>query len=208
MRRLVLLLTVLVEAACSGLRSSAPATQTYLLRAAQAQAAPAAAKPSAPSLQVARPEPGPGLGSEHIVIVQPDHRMSYFAGSQWAAELPLVVEALAVERLRSSGAWQAVNDSESAFSSEYFMQITIRRFEAEYATDAAPTAYVALDCAIGRRSDRLLVASFTAQGEAPASANRVGAVVAAFERAANAALAQLAESSVAAVRSLQAPSNP
>jgi cholesterol transport system auxiliary component len=208
MMRLLCILALLLEVACSGLRSSAPATQTYVLRGENAHSAPAAGAPLAPSLQVARPQPAPGLGSEHIVIVQSDHRMSYYAGSQWAAELPRVVETLAVERLRGSGAWQAVNDSESAFSSEYFLQITIRRFEAEYTSDAAPTAYVILDCAIGRRSDRLLVASFAAQGAAPASANRVGAVVAAFEQAANTALNQLAEASVAAVKSSQAPSNP
>lgn len=208
MMRLVWILALLLEAACAGLRSSAPATQTYLLRSANAQTAPVAGEPLAPSLRVARPEPAPGLGSEHIVIVQSDHRMSYLAGSQWAAELPRVVEILAVERLRGSGAWQAVSDSEGAFASEYFLQISIRRFEAEYTSDAAPTAYVTLDCALGRRSDRLFVASFTAEGAAPASANRVSAVVAAFEQAANAALSQLAEASAAAVKSSQAPSNP
>jgi len=207
MMRLILAMALLLECACAGLRSSAPAAQTYLLRAAPAPAQ-ATDRPLAASVQVARPEPGPGLGSEHIVIVQPDHRVSYYSGSQWAAELPLVVEALTIERLRSTGAWRAVNGSESAFSSEYFLQLTIRRFEAEYTTDAAPTVHVALECAIGRRADRLLIASFTAQGEAAASANRVGAVVAAFEQATNSALTQLVESSVAAVKSSQAPSNP
>jgi cholesterol transport system auxiliary component len=209
MTRCIAVLTLLLVAACSGgLRSNAPASQTYTLRAVHAPQTPPAAQPSAASLRVELPLPAPGLQSERIVIVQPDHRMSYYAGSQWAAELPLIVEELAVERLRATGDWVAVSDSKSAFSSEYLLQITIRRFEAEYTTDAAPTARVAFDCAIGRRADHALVASFTAQGEAVASTNRVGAVVAAFEQAANAALSHLAEGSVAAVRSSQFPSNP
>jgi cholesterol transport system auxiliary component len=209
MMRGIAAVTLLLAAACSGgLRSNAPAAQTYFLRA-HAPQMPSAAQPTAATLRIARPLPAPGLRSDHIVIVQPDHRMSYFAASEWAEELPLVVEALTVERLRASGEWAAVSDSDSALSSEYFLQIAIRRFEAEYSSAAAPpTAQVAFDCTFGRRSDHMLLASFSAQGAAVASANRVGAVVAAFEEAANAALNEVSAHSIAAVRSSQAPSNP
>lgn len=209
MMRCIAALALVLAASCSGgLRSNAPASQAYILRVAHAPQTPPPAPPSAASLRVELPLPGPGLQSERIVIVQPDHRMGFYAGSQWAAELPYVVEELAVERLRAAGDWVAVSDSGSAFFSEYFLQITIRRFEAEYTSDAAPTARVAFDCAIGRRADHALLASFPAQGEAVASANRVAAVVAAFERAANAALSELAAGSAAAVRSSQVPSSP
>lgn len=205
----IAVVALLPVAACSGgLRSNAPASQTYVLRAQHAPQTPPQARPAAAGLRVALPLAAPGLHSERIVIVQPDHRMSYYAGSQWAAELPLIVQELAVERLRATGDWAAVNDSASAFSSEYFLQIMIRRFEAEYTSDAAPTARVVLDCAIGRRADHTLIASFAAQADALASVNRVGAVVAAFEQAANAALSQVAEDSAAAVKSPQIPSNP
>jgi cholesterol transport system auxiliary component len=208
MRRCIAVLTLLLAAGCAGgLRSNAPAAQTYTLRVASAPQMPAAPRP-ATILRIELPLAAPGLHSEHIVIVQPDHRMSYYAGSQWAADLPLIIEELAVERLRSTGDWAAVIDSESAFAGDYFLQITIRRFEAEYTGNAAPTARVAFDCAIGRRGDRLIIASFTAQGAAVASANRVTAVVAAFEEAANAALSELAADSIGAVKSSQLPSNP
>jgi cholesterol transport system auxiliary component len=208
-RRPLAALALLLAAACSGgLHSSAPAAQTYILRATPAPHAPPAAMAAGANLRVERPSAAPGLQSAHIVIVQPNHRMGYYAGSQWAAELPLVVEELAVERLRATGDWIAVQDSESAFASEFFLQITIRRFEAQYTTDAAPTAQVAFDCAIGRRADRALLATFSAQGAAVASANRVSAVVAAFEEAANAALSDLAAASAAALKSSQSRSSP
>jgi cholesterol transport system auxiliary component len=159
-------------------------------------------------LRVALPSAGPGLSTERIVIVQPDHRMSYLQASQWAAELPHVVAALAVERLRTTGDWTAVSDFESTLSSDYFLQITIRRFEAEYTSDAAPTVRVAFDCALGRRADHALIASFSAQGAAVASANRVGAIVQAFEEAVNTALNELSADSIAAVKSSQSRSNP
>ena len=84
MRQCIAVLTVFLAAACSGgLRSNAPAQQTYILRA-RAPQTPAAAQPALASLQIARPYPAPGLESEHIVIVQPDHRMGYLAASAWA----------------------------------------------------------------------------------------------------------------------------
>jgi cholesterol transport system auxiliary component len=209
MRYYVAIVMLALAAACSGgLRSNDPASQTYILRI-HAPQAPNVTRPATASLQVALPAPAPGLHSERIVLVRPDYRMSYFAASQWAAELPHLVESLAIERLRATGEWAAVIDSDSAMASDYFLQISIRRFEAEYTSDAAPpTAQVVFDCAIGRRADRTLVASFTAQGAATASANRVGAVVAAFEEAANTALSELATDSAAAVKNSQSPSSP
>jgi cholesterol transport system auxiliary component len=208
MRQCIAIVTLLLAAACSGgLRSSDPAAQTYILRA-QTPQMPAAAQPATASLRVTLPSAGPGLSSEHIVVVQPDHRMSHLEASHWAAELPNVVEALTVERLRASGDWMAVTDSDSTMSSDYFLQIKIRRFEAEYTGDAPPTARVVFDCALGRRGDHALIASFSAQGAAVASANRVGAVVQAFEEAANAALSELAADSIAAVKSSQSRSSP
>jgi cholesterol transport system auxiliary component len=204
----ILIAMLLTCTACGNLlHSNAPAAQVYLLRALAPLAA-AAVQPASVSLQVARPFAGPGLDSDHIAIVEPEHRMSYYARSQWAAALPVLLETLVVERLRATGAWSAVNDSESGFASDYYLQIGIRRFEAEYTAAANPTVRVKLDCAIGRRTSRELIASFSVDGEAPASANRVSAVVAAFEQAANSALGQLAERSALAVKSSQVPSTP
>ena len=209
MKTLILGVALLAICACtSGLHSNVPAAQVYFLRAADAPLGQRAATPGTATLQVARPFAGPGLESEHIVIVEPEHRMSYYAGSQWAASLPVLVETLVVARLRGTGAWGAVNDSDSGFASEYFLQISIRRFEADYSIAAIPTVRVSVDCALGRRASRELLASFTADGEAAASANRVSAVVAAFEQASNAALTQLAEKSALAIKSLPVPSTP
>jgi len=119
--------------------------------------------------------------------------MSYYVASRWPAELPAVVESLAVDTMRSTGAWTTVQDSGSAFSSDYLLQIVIRRFEADYsAGGSAPEVHVVLDCTVGRRAGREIVGSFMAQGSSTAAANRLGDVVGAFEVAANQALADIA----------------
>jgi cholesterol transport system auxiliary component len=203
-----LLLAGALGACAGGLHSSSPASQTYILRAT-APAAAAPATPSTTTLKVDLPFAAPGLQSEHIVIVEPDHRMSYYAGSEWAADLPLMVEELTIERLRATGDWGAVFDAGSSFANEYYLQIRIRRFEAEYPSmDAPPAAQVVLDCALGRRTDHTVLKSFTASGSAAASANRLSAVVAAFEQAANAALTEVATQSAQALKNPQSPTSP
>lgn len=190
-------------AACSGgLHSDSPAAQVYVLRAAVHPQAELT-RPTA-SLRVGRPIAGPGLDSDHILLVQSDHRMSYYVASRWPADLPAVVEALTVDSLRTSGAWATVQDSGSAFSSDYLLQIVIRRFEADYAVNpATPEVHVVFDCTVGRRAGREIVASFVAEGSATAAANRLGDVVAAFEEAANKALGDLAAHTAQAVRTAQ-----
>lgn len=184
---------VLLCAGCSGgLRSSAPATQVYVLRAT---ARPEShLKETRVSLHVNHPIAAPGLDSDHIVLVQSDHRMSYYVGSRWPAALPSVVEALAVDTLRSTGAWSSVQDSSSAFASDYLLQIVVRRFEADYtANPAMPQVHVLLDCTLGRRAGREIEASFIASGSATATENRMAAVVTAFEAAAAQAMSEVAQ---------------
>jgi cholesterol transport system auxiliary component len=187
------LLTIGGAVGCSGLlHSSATPTQVYLLRAAPPRTDPPRGAASA-SLHVGRPIAGPGLNSDHIVLVQSDHRMSYYLSSRWPADLPEVIEALTVETLRASGSWTAVQDSSSAFPSDYLLHIVIRRFEADYSGNpAAPEVHVSFDCTIGKRAGREVMASFVAEGTASASANRLGDVVSAFEIAANKALDSVA----------------
>jgi len=192
-------LAALVTGCSGGLHSDSPATQVYVLRAATHPQA--TLTPSSASLHISRPMAGPGLESDHILLVQSDHRMSYYTASRWPAALPGVVEALAVEALRSSGAWSTVQDSGSAFASDYLLQIVIRRFEADYSTGSgAPEVHVVLDCTVGRRIGREVLTSFLAEGSATAAANRLGDVVTAFEAASNQALDTISVKTVQAAK--------
>jgi cholesterol transport system auxiliary component len=205
-----------VLAGCSGLfHSTAPPEQTYYLRPpAAAAAAPAgagaasdgaAAQPDLVSLRVIHPLAAPGLDSPRILLIQADHRMNFYAGSRWPAAVPDMVGALTIDTLRGSGAWASVEDPASPFPSDYLLQIAVRRFEADYtAGGAAPVVYVQLDCTVGRREGREVVATFTAAGSAPAAANRLAEVIAAFEQSAGEALTSLSQQTGQAVRAARA----
>ncbi len=195
---------------CGGvLRSTARPEQVYYLRAPSTDSAqpsvsaPGDGSPRPPgaSLRVAHPLTGPGLDSSHIMLIQADHRMNFFAGSRWPAPVADVIEALAVETLRGSGDWSSVEDSTSPFPSDYLLQVAVRRFEADYtAGGTVPEVHVTLDCILGRREGRDVLATFVASGAALASANRLSEVVSAFEQATGAALGSLSQQAQQAVR--------
>jgi ABC-type uncharacterized transport system auxiliary subunit len=199
-------LLALSGSGCSILFQKAPPPeQTYFLRAADVsdERAP---QPARVSLRVMHPAADPGLESPRIVLLESQHRMGFYAGSHWSAALPDLVEALAVETLRASASWRSVEDSTSPFPSDYLLQITIRRFEADYGPTAAapagiPKVHVVLECLLGRGDGRDVIASYVAEGTATPAENRLTEVVAAFQLASSAALKSLSERAFAAVRS-------
>ncbi len=148
-----------------------------------------------------RPVVDSALETDRIALVRPGNRMDYYAGAHWGGPLSSVLDSLVAQRLRASGAFSMVDTDRGGFGAQYVLAITVRRFEAEYGANAegAPTARVVLECTVGDRSGRKTVASFDVATSAPASDNRLGAVVAALDRAANEAITQVIERSAAAV---------
>jgi ABC-type uncharacterized transport system auxiliary subunit len=205
LRHLTPVLLALAVGGCSGLlHSNAPAVQVYTLQPPSVASDNAAGQtaPADASLRVAHPRPEAGLGTSQIVLLRSDHRLNVYAASAWAADAPVLLESLAVATLRGSGHWRAVQDSESPFPSDYLLQISVAHFDADYSgdTDAPPTVQVTLNCTLGKVEGRDIIATFMASGSAVASANRLGAVVAAFQQATDAAMTSLSQQAAAAVQ--------
>jgi len=180
------------------LDSTIPAPQAYILRLPPV-AAPEAAT-AAGSVLLQRPEAGPGLESERIALLRSDQRFDFYAASRWAAPAPDLMENVMGDALRATGAFSAVFDDSAPYAPRYSLRCTLRRFEADYtAGGRAPTIFVRLDCTLGRHRDRELLGSFTAQGSAVAAEDRLDEVVAAFETATAAAMAELARATSAAL---------
>jgi cholesterol transport system auxiliary component len=205
--RLLPILPILAGLAVTGcsslLRSDAPPIQVYTLRAAAPPAGTADPHPAvAASLRVAHPLAAPGLDTSQIVLLQPDHRMNVYAASVWAADAPALIESLATQTLRAADEWSSVEDAESPFSADYLLQISIRRFDADYSagTDAPPTVHVTLDCTLGAAEGGAVLTSFVAEGSAAAGANKLSDVVGAFQQATDQALASLSRQAFTAAR--------
>lgn len=203
-------LTAMLLGGCisNGLKSNQPVTQLYVLHgpANAGGAAPLATVTGtangtadgashAPSegvtLEVMRPGAAAGLDTDGIALQRPGNRLDYYAGSRWATTAPLQLQQLALDALAASGRFGAVEPAGTPFVADELLRIQLRHFEAVYGDDGPPTVRVTLVCTLGARSGRRLLGTFTAESRVPAAANRMQAVVAAFERATNAALAQL-----------------
>ena len=220
MSRVVLLAlapAALCGACTGGLHSSAPAVQSYFLQAPAAPVVPAgpvtpaasAHSESAPSLQVARPLAAPGLDSDQIAVLQSDQRLASFTASRWTASLPDLLESLTVDVLRDGGGFSAVEGSRSVFPAQYLLQLSIRDFEADYREGAGPPLVrVRLHALIERRPGREVIASFDVEHSERAAQDRLAAVVAAFQHAADAALAATADTLRGTIRTATAPSPP
>lgn len=211
-----MVLALALAAGCSGtFTSKAPVSRAYVLRPAPAAAdsvaadgaaadgaAGAAAKPAFDgTLRIQRPNPGPGFETDRILLLRDGRELDFYATGHWAAPVPDMVAALAIETLRRKPLFAGVYGEGTPMRADFFLQITVRDFVAAYPGGSdAPVARVVLDCTLGRRLDRSVIAAFTAQGSAPAPANRMGEVVAAYEAALQQAMAGMAESLAAAAR--------
>jgi cholesterol transport system auxiliary component len=195
-------LPLLAGGCVSALHSNQPAQQQYVLTlpapaagaAASAGAetgADAGAGRAGTTLQVLLPAAGAGLGTENIAVIRPGQRLDYYSGARWAATAPAMLQALAIEAVRRQGRFALVEAEGGPFDARYVLSLELTHFEADYAGGGPPTIRVALACMLGQRVARSVVSSFTVSGTAAADADRMQAVVAAFQRATDEALGQL-----------------
>jgi cholesterol transport system auxiliary component len=176
-----LLLSLLAGCTGSLLTSNEVARQTYRLTALAAE--PQNAAPFDALLLVVRPNAAPGLDTERIALLHPDHRLDYYAASQWGAALPDVLQDVVVESMQNSGRVRSVQRDLANFRSDFVLQLDVRAFQAEYEDGGAPRVRVDLIATIGRVSDRRSVLTFAAGALEPAESNTMTAVAAAFDKA-------------------------
>lgn len=143
-------------------------------------------------LVVPRPYASAGLDSDGVVVKLPDRRIDVLAGVRWTAPLPELLQALLVDNLRTRGGWREVILNRSNFTGQYLLNTEIRAFSADYEQAGnAPRVRVWLHSELGRTDGRDVLDSFDSYGEAVAASDRQSAVMAAFDTALGAALADL-----------------
>jgi cholesterol transport system auxiliary component len=134
-----------------------------------------------------------GLENDRIAILYPDQRLDYFAGARWSGPLSEVMQDLAVQEFHSRARLRTVTGDASVFASGYWLEITVTDFQAEYTSAAAaPMVHVRLLASLGSSNDTRVLGQFEADARQPASENRLTAIVDAFARAADTALAEIA----------------
>lgn len=200
-------------AGCTGnlLQSDAPAAVTYRLAAqAPGAAPPVAALPLA--LVVQRPRAPAALDTERVAVSAAGNRFDYYSAARWAEAAPQMVQQQLVGALSATGQFGGgVFAAPARVPAELSLDLELRRFEAVTTSadaaesGAAPTVHVQVQASLidARRGTR--VTSFVAEAAVPATANRLGAVVAAFDEANAQVLREVTGKVQAAAASLPAP---
>jgi cholesterol transport system auxiliary component len=110
------------------------------------------------------------------------------------------VQTLMMDSFEDQQLFGSVTSEQTRVSSEYVLDVSVRDFQAEYASDNdAPTAHVTIIGRLIRVTDRQLVETFAATAQNKASDNRLSAVVAAFETAAHKVVLELAQKTAATI---------
>jgi cholesterol transport system auxiliary component len=196
-RTMLLALLGVTLAACAGslFKNKTPPPTMYMLRATPSTVTADPAGNSLPSdLAVLRPRVRAGLDTDRIAALYPDRRMDYFADVRWSGPLDEVLQDLAVQQFHSNPGLRNVSAEASVFGSTYWLEIEVADFQAEYsAAGGAPTVHVHLQARIGNSGDRHVLGRFEPDVREAAADNRMSAIVDAYNRAADNALAEIAE---------------
>jgi cholesterol transport system auxiliary component len=186
---------------CAGcgslLETKLPANTSYVIGPAPASSAGSTRLDA--DLSIGRPDLAPGLDTERIAVLK-GRQLDYYRGAQWGGRSVEVIQTLLVDSFADQGLFRSVTAEQSRVSSEYVLDVSVRDFQAEYASDgAAPTAHVTIFGRLIRVVDRQLVDTFSATAQSRASQNRMEAVAAAFETAAHKVVLELAQKTAAAI---------
>jgi len=191
-------------AGCGGslFQSKIPPAAVYQLSAQYEAAQSAQDKgPALPvDLSVLRPRVRTGLDNDLIAALYPDRRLDYLADARWSGPLDELMQDLALQAFRARANLRIVHAEESPVGGGYWLAIDVNDFQAEYTEGVeAPTAHVHLLAGVGAAGDERILARFEADARRPAAANRVTAIVEAYNQAADEALAQIVADTVAAL---------
>lgn len=194
-RTVLPLFMLLMLAACAGSlfkNKTAPPTM-YRLAATPRSPAPNPANAAAVDLAVLKPRVRAGLDTDRIAALYPDRRMDYFADVRWTGPLDEVLQDLAVQEFHINPGLRNVSADSSVFASTYWLEIEVADFQAEYSSNAAaPTVHVHLQARVGSSGERRVLGRFEPDIHEAAADNRMSAIVDAYNRAADEALAQIA----------------
>lgn len=181
-------------AGCTGsLFKTAIAPPTLYLLSAQPAEQGAAAAELPVDLAILKPRVRAGLDTDRIAALYPDRRLDYYADARWAGPVDEVLQDLAMQVIHARTRMRNVGGDSSAFTSGYWLEITVTDFEAEYAApSAAPVVHVRLQARLGSAADRRVISRFESDVHQPADENRLRAVVQAYNQAVNGALSELA----------------
>lgn len=133
-------------------------------------------------LRIARPYADDAHDSARILVRPQPGELQVYKGAAWTQPAPDLVLDTLLRAFDDSGRVAGVGRRGEGVGADYELLLDLRRFEADYADGAAPTARIALGARLVRNDDDRVVASRVFEADAPADGTAVAAVDRAFAR--------------------------
>ena len=144
-------------------------------------------QPSWPSvtwqLVVAKPTAARVVDSPRIAVRPVPGELQVYKGVTWSQPSTDLVEATVLRALEDSGKIPAVARLGSGVRADYKLVMDLRRYEADYAGNAVPSATIDLTAKLMHTTDQRIVASRTFLQREPSSGIEVAQVAVAFDQA-------------------------
>lgn len=134
-----------------------------------------------------------GLDTTSIPVRQSQASLDYYEGVAWTDRIPVMMQRLLVETFENTGRITGVGRQSVAIRANFVLRCELRDFQADTTASNVPVAVVRTSCALIRMPEREIVARESHTGEATATATDFAQVIAAFNRATDDALTQIAQ---------------
>jgi len=187
-------LVLLLAGGCAALRQNrTPQSSFYSLDSAHDGAAPAAnaAPASAPTLIINPPQAAAGFDSSRIIYVRQDHKIEYFALSEWVDSPARMLAPLMLAAIERSGAFRAVVLTPSAAIGGLRLDSEILRLQQDFSSTPGSVRLTLRAYIMDNTTRRVLGAREFDASVVVGSEDPYGGVIAA-NRAAQVVLDQLA----------------
>lgn len=182
---LVAAVAALSCAACSTgslFDSDVPVPNAYVI--APAPPGSLTGAPTTPvDVSIGRPDFAPGLDTDRIAVLK-GRQLDYFRRVRWGGRTVEVVQSMLVATINDQQLFRSVTAEQARVANAYTLDVEVRNFEADYANGPNPEAHVMIIGRLIRITDRKLVATVSSDARVRASEDRMSAVAAAFEAAA------------------------
>lgn len=198
--------TILLAACSTGslFDSDTPVPANYVIAAAPP--GQGSGTPIPVDLSISRPDMGAGLDSDRIAVLK-GRELDYYRRVRWGTRAIELVQNLVVDSLENQKLFRSVTPEQARVAGDYVLDLQVRDFQAEYGPRGGhPSVHVTLVGRLIRVIDRELVTTVQSESRVDAEDNRMRAVAAAFEAAAQRAILDLGTQLATAVEGDQAVS--
>ncbi len=149
-------------------------------------------------LVLTTPQADASLNTTRIALQRSPIRVEYYARSSWTDRAPLMVQTLMIESFENSDRIVSVGRESVGLRADFVLRSELREFQAEYFNGPTPTAHVAITAKLVSMPTRNIIASEEFDVRIPADADRLTAVIDAFDEAMGKVLKRLVEWTISA----------